>query len=198
MKILKHISRYFFMALLLAGCVLWSLYCGNAAAQLQAQIKSPAFIDMTVNSIADAIALMDRQAYFVALMRYGIIAAVVVVLLTCAMIVTPILVKKWRKRPKRKPAAPRPDRRLSASVGREAPKVMAPVPPVFPEASPAEPSEPYAASGEPPVVYEKPEETLKAPLPAPEARPSRAVFCPRCGKRQKENAKFCFHCGQPL
>lgn len=109
MNILKHICRYFFMALLLAGCILWSIYCGNAAAQLQAQIESPAYIDLALRSTSDALALLDRKAHFETLARYGILAAIVVVLLTCVMIAIPILVKKLKNRSgKKDPAAAQP------------------------------------------------------------------------------------------
>lgn len=187
MKIMKNISRYFFMALLLAGCVLGSLYCGNAAAQLQSQIESPAFIDMTIGSTADAIALLEQQEYFRELMRYGIIAAVVVVLLTCAMIVTPILVKKWKKRPrKEKPAAPKPARKPADPVWREVPQAASPASPVIPEAPPAAP---FVVSEEPPAPQE--------PQPAVQ-QPPQVAFCPNCGKRQNVKAKFCANCGQRL
>lgn len=190
MKILKNISRYFFMALLLAGCILLSIYCGNAAAQLQAQIESPAFITMAIHSPADAILLLDRQEYFEALMQYGIIAAIVVVLLTFAMIVMPILVKKWKKSPKKeKPAVTQPAPLPSVSAPLAVPQVASPMPPVIPHAlqvsqpvppsvPPAEPSDPSIAPQEPQTAPQESQtapqdqDTVQTPQPAPHVQPS--------------------------
>jgi len=246
MRVMKAISRYFFMGLLLAGCIFWIIYCGNASAQLQAKIEGAEFIDLAAHSTTEAIALVDRQAYFEDLMYYGIVAAVVVVFLTCGIAFAPTAARKWNNRPKKEkpaPVVPAPEMAIQSEqlivpqekpadshiiqqetgpdpipqampqpflqpapsvVFQEPPQEVAPQPVFAP--NPQEQPQSFLQPAPSVIFQEPPQEAAPQPVFAPfpqeqppvAARPSRRIFCPRCGTPLDVDAKFCTHCGQAL
>lgn len=97
MKLFKTIYRYALVGLPFAASVAWTVYCQIALVQQKAYNLSKEFIDLSLRSMKDAVALVERAAQLQQLRNIGLVLSIVLLLVLALMITWQILNARWEK-----------------------------------------------------------------------------------------------------
>lgn len=99
----KWVCRYIFLALLLAGCVFWCIYCAVSISKMEATVNSMEFVDMSLEQSTQALKLLDRIDKFENLLRSCLIVTAAIGVCLAAMIIFHVVSVKSAGKKKAKP-----------------------------------------------------------------------------------------------
>ncbi|MBE6713408.1 MAG: zinc ribbon domain-containing protein [Ruminococcaceae bacterium] len=192
MKIMKWIARYTFFVLLLAACIVFSVYCFGVAAEISDQIDEVSFIEMASESVEDAGKLLERRDLFNDLAVSGIVAGVIVLLVIALLVVYQIKEKKIIEF-----FADLTQKNKETKKTKQTPQASVPL------VSDSEPKgvtdgEPIDRNVKEPEVKVPSEEAFVAVETEQKTEAEAPTFCDQCGTPFEAGQKFCFNCGVKL